>query len=193
MLQETQSTQDDDELLLNLVIGEIQSDPDPGRLDLLESRLHFDCLVVELSGALSLMNYLKLLIDPENMMAVSISEKTEFLSFFYFRSMSVLLAPLMANASDHKLGRDDFHTAQLQNLILDFVTFCVEHHTYHMRNFLNKKDLLRRVLVLLKSKHQFLQLSQCEPRVVRWSMVTLSSFRCSSFPTKDSWSEGWTV
>ncbi|CAF4757292.1 unnamed protein product, partial [Rotaria sp. Silwood1] len=142
MLQETQSTQDDDELLLNLVISEIQSDPDP-----------------ELSGALNLMNYLKLLIDPENMMAVSISEKTEFLSFFYFRSMSVLLAPLMANSSDLKLARDDFHIAQLQNLILDFVTFCVEHHTYHMRNFLNKKDLLRRVLVLLKSKHQFLQLS----------------------------------
>ena len=92
-------------------------------------------------------------------MAVSISEKTEFLSFFYFRSMSVLLTPLMANTTDGKLARDDFHLAQLQNLILDFVTFCVEHHTYHMRNFLNKKDLLRRVLVLLKSKHQFLQLS----------------------------------
>jgi hypothetical protein len=61
------------------------------------------------------MNYLKLLIDPENMMAVSISEKTEFLSFFYFRSMSVLLAPLMANSSDLKLIRDDFHIAQLQN------------------------------------------------------------------------------
>jgi protein phosphatase-4 regulatory subunit 3 len=106
------------------------------------------------------MNYLKLLIDPENMMAVSISEKTEFLSFFYFRSMSVLLAPLMANSSDFKLARDDFHIAQLQNLILDFVTFCIEHHTYHMRNFLNKNDLLRRVLVLLKSKHQFLQLSK---------------------------------
>ena len=30
MLQETQSTQDDDELLLNLVISEIQSDSDPG-------------------------------------------------------------------------------------------------------------------------------------------------------------------
>ncbi|CAF1677415.1 unnamed protein product [Rotaria magnacalcarata] len=142
MLQETQSTQDDDELLLNLVISEIQSDPDP-----------------ELSGALNLMNYLKLLIDPENMMAVVISEKTEFLSFFYFRSMSVLLAPLMANTSDLRLTRDDFHIGQLQNLILDFVTFCIEHHTYHMRNFLNKKDLLRRVLVLLKSKHQFLQLS----------------------------------
>ena len=32
MLQETQSIQDDDELLLNLVINEIQSDPDPGKI-----------------------------------------------------------------------------------------------------------------------------------------------------------------
>ncbi|CAF3759284.1 unnamed protein product [Rotaria sp. Silwood1] len=142
MLQETQSTQDDDELLLNLVISEMQSDPDP-----------------ELSGALNLMNYFKLLIDPENMIAVSIIEKTEFLSFFYFRSMSVLLAPLMANTIDLKLARDDFHQAQLQYLILDFLTFCIEHHTYHIRNFLQKKDLLRRILVLLKSKHQYLQLS----------------------------------
>ena len=77
--------------------------------------------------------------------------------------MSVLLAPLMANLSDLQLARDDFHIAQLQNLILDFLTFCIEHHTYHMRNFLNKKDLLRRVLVLLKSKHQFLQLSKYHP------------------------------
>lgn len=106
------------------------------------------------------MNYLKLLIDPDNMLAVSISEKTEFLSFFYFRSMSVLVAPLMANTIDHQLARDDFRLAQLENLILDFVTFCLEHHTYHMRNFLNKKDFLRRILVLLKSKHQFLQLSK---------------------------------
>ena len=75
-----------------------------------------------------------------------------------------MLAPLMANTSDLKLVRDDFHIAQLQNLILDFVTFCIEHHTYHMRNFLYKKDLLRRVLVLLKSKHQYLQLSKCEER-----------------------------
>ncbi len=160
MLQETQSTQDDDELLLNLVISEIQSDPDPGISFYLNIFFVFIIDYLELSGALNLMNYLKLLIDPENMMAVSISEKTEFLSFFYFRSMSVLLAPLMANSSDFKLARDDFHIAQLQNLILDFVTFCIEHHTYHMRNFLNKNDLLRRVLVLLKSKHQFLQLSK---------------------------------
>jgi len=71
----------------------------------------------------------------------------------------VFIAPLMANTSDFCLIRDDFHLAQLQNLILDFLIFCIEHHTYQMRNFLNKKDLLKRILVLLKSKHQFLQLS----------------------------------
>jgi protein phosphatase-4 regulatory subunit 3 len=132
------------------------------------------------------MNYLKLLIDPENMMAVSIGEKTEFLTFFYFRSMSVLLAPLMANSSDLKLARDDFHIAQLQNLILDFVTFCVEHHTYHMRNFLNKKDLLRRVLVLLKSKHQFLQLSKYD--LFYYLFIAMILFlRCSSILKENYW------
>ena len=80
-------TQDDDELLLNLVISEIQSDPDPGKMLLEESIISFS--IVELSGALNLMNYLKLLIDPENMMAASISEETEFLSFFYFLCFSL--------------------------------------------------------------------------------------------------------
>ena len=32
MLQETQTIQDDEELLLNLVITEIRSDPDPGKI-----------------------------------------------------------------------------------------------------------------------------------------------------------------
>ena len=129
----------------------------------------------ELSGALHLMNYLKLLIDPDNMLAVSISERTEFLSFFYFRSMSVLVAPLMGNTIDHhQLARDDFRLAQLENLILDFVTFCLEHHTYHMRNFLNKKDFLRRILVLLKSKHQFLQLSKSLPLPLSFTLLSLS-------------------
>ena len=188
MLQETQSTQDDDELLLNLVISEIQSDPDPGKR---KTRPRSDSLFdrrLELSGALNLMNNLRLLIDPENMMAVSISEKTEFLSFFYFRSMSVLLAPLMANTSSPKLSRDDFHTAQLQNLVLDFVTFCVEHHTYHMRNFLNKKDLLRRVLVLLKSKHQFLQLSEsmrASDTTMHWALAGALRFLRKIIGLKD--------
>lgn len=53
---------------------------------------------------------------------------------------------------------DDFQTAQLSSLILELLTFCVEHHTYHIKNYIISKDLLRRVLVLLKSRHAFVAL-----------------------------------
>lgn len=55
---------------------------------------------------------------------------------------------------------DNFQTAQLLALILELLTFCVEHHTYHIKTYIMNKDLLRRVLVLMNSKHTFLAL--CE-------------------------------
>lgn len=56
---------------------------------------------------------------------------------------------------------DNFQTAQLLALILELLTFCVEHHTYHIKNYIMNKDLLRRVLVLMNSKHTFLALCEC--------------------------------
>ncbi|KAF5918018.1 hypothetical protein HPG69_019824 [Diceros bicornis minor] len=53
---------------------------------------------------------------------------------------------------------DNYQTAQLLALILELLTFCVEHHTYHIKNYIMNKDLLRRVLVLMNSKHTFLAL-----------------------------------
>ena len=55
---------------------------------------------------------------------------------------------------------DNFQTAQLLALILELLTFCVEHHTYHIKTYIMNKDLLRRVLLLMNSKHTFLAL--CE-------------------------------
>ena len=55
---------------------------------------------------------------------------------------------------------DDYQTAQLLSLILELLTFCIEHHTYNIKNYVLTKDLLRRVLVLLKSKHAFLALGK---------------------------------
>ena len=72
--------------------------------------------------------------------------------------MCVLLAPLMANTINGKIIREDYRIAQLENLILDFLSYCVERHTYHIKNYIIHKDLLKRILVLLKSKHQFLAL-----------------------------------
>ncbi|CAL1546883.1 unnamed protein product [Lymnaea stagnalis] len=135
---------DDEDLLINLVIEQMINDTDP-----------------ELGGAVQLIGILRLLLDPENMLATaSKTEKSEFLSFFYKHSMHVLTAPLFANTADNKPSRDDYQSAQLLGLILELLTFCVEHHTYHIKNYIITKDVLRRVLVLLKSRHAFLVL--CE-------------------------------
>ncbi|KAM4771373.1 serine/threonine-protein phosphatase 4 regulatory subunit 3B isoform 5-T5 [Rhinophrynus dorsalis] len=154
VMQEAQQS-DDDILLINVVIEQMICDTDP-----------------ELGGAVQLMGLLRTLIDPENMLAtVNVrafngkTEKSEFLNFFYNNCMHVLTAPLLANTSEDKLEKDNYQTAQLLALILELLTFCVEHHTYHIKNYIMNKDLLRRVLILMNSKHTFLAL--CALRFMR--------------------------
>uniref|UniRef100_A0A8C9WNF5 SMEK homolog 1 n=1 Tax=Scleropages formosus TaxID=113540 RepID=A0A8C9WNF5_SCLFO len=148
VMQECQQN-DDDILLINLIIEHMICDTDP-----------------ELGGAVQLMGLLRTLVDPENMMATaSKTEKTEFLSFFYKHCMHVLTAPLLANTTEEKPSKDDFQTSQLLALILELLTFCVEHHSYHIKNYIINKDILRRVLVLMASHHAFLAL--CALRFMR--------------------------
>uniref|UniRef100_A0A8C5SXN7 Serine/threonine-protein phosphatase 4 regulatory subunit 3-like central domain-containing protein n=1 Tax=Laticauda laticaudata TaxID=8630 RepID=A0A8C5SXN7_LATLA len=161
VMQEAQQS-DDDILLINVVIEQMICDTDP-----------------ELGGAVQLMGLLRTLIDPENMLATANkTEKSEFLNFFYNHCMHVLTAPLLANTSEDKTDKDavaanknnticpdNYQTAQLLALILELLTFCVEHHTYHIKNYIMNKDLLRRVLVLMNSKHTFLAL--CALRFLR--------------------------
>uniref|UniRef100_A0A8C5WC84 Serine/threonine-protein phosphatase 4 regulatory subunit 3-like central domain-containing protein n=1 Tax=Leptobrachium leishanense TaxID=445787 RepID=A0A8C5WC84_9ANUR len=150
VMQEAQQS-DDDILLINVVIEQMICDTDP-----------------ELGGAVQLMGLLRTLIDPENMLATA---NSEFLNFFYNHCMHVLTAPLLANTSEDKMEKDavestdssticpdNYQTAQLLALILELLTFCVEHHTYHIKNYIMNKDLLRRVLILMNSKHTFLAL-----------------------------------
>lgn len=142
-LQQANSA-DEDQLLLNVIIEQMICDSDP-----------------ELGGAVQLMGVLRILLDPENMLAsINKSEKTDFLNYFYKHSIHVLIAPLLSNtASEEGPLREDYGTAQLLALVLELLAFCVEHHTYHVKNCILNKDLLRRVLVLMRSKHTFLVLS----------------------------------
>merc|ERR1712071_17251 len=57
------------------------------------------------------------------------------------------------------MGKEDYPTVQLLGLILELLSFCVEHHTYHIKNYILNRDLLRRILVLMRSRHTFLVLS----------------------------------
>ncbi|KAF7279919.1 hypothetical protein GWI33_006623 [Rhynchophorus ferrugineus] len=120
----------------------------------------------ELGGAVQLMGVLRILLDPENMLAsVNKSEKTDFLNFFYKHSVQILIAPLLENTVNDTPQKEDYRSVQLLGLILELLSFCVEHHTYHIKNCILNKDLLRRILVLMKSTHKFLVL--CALRFMR--------------------------
>jgi len=147
MLQQVNST-DDDGLLMNIVIEGMICDTDMG-------------------AAVQLMGIIRTLLDPENMLAsVNKSEKTDFLNHFYKHCMHVFIAPLLSNTVDSP-EKSDNNTVQVQvlGLILELLSFFVEHHTYHIKNYILHKDLLRRILVLVKSRHTFLKL--CAVRFMR--------------------------
>ncbi|XP_071034049.1 serine/threonine-protein phosphatase 4 regulatory subunit 3A isoform X2 [Parasteatoda tepidariorum] len=137
--------QEDDQLLLNIIIEQMICDPDP-----------------EMGRAVHLCGIIKILLDPENMLATV--NKSDFLNYFYKHCMHVLIAPMLANTTEDKPSKDS-QTAQLMGLILELLSFCVEHHTYHVKNYVMQKDLLGRILVLMKSKHTFLIL--CALRFMR--------------------------
>lgn len=77
----------------------------------------------------------------------------------------LMLAPLLMNTLAEKPANEDYHTVQLLGLILELLSFCVEHHSYHIKNCIISKDLLRRILVLMSSTHTFLVL--CALRFLR--------------------------
>ena len=132
MLQQSNSAEDE-HLLLNIIIEQMMCDSDP-----------------ELGGAVQLSGILRLLMDPENMLAsINKSEKADFLNF----------TPLLSNTTGDRPTKEDYPTVQLLGLILELLSFCVEHHTYHIKNYILNRDLLRRILVLMRSRHTFLVLS----------------------------------
>merc|ERR1712018_1097805 len=143
MMQQINST-DDDGLLMNIVI---------------EGMICDTVRTPDMGAAVQLMGIIRTLLDPENMLAsVNKSEKTDFLNYFYKHCMHVFISPLLANTGNDKPETNDPCTVQLLSLILELLSFCVEHHTYHIKNYILHKDLLRRILVLMKSRHTFLVL-----------------------------------
>jgi len=169
--QRNNQEHEDDQCLLNIAIEQMLNDSEP-----------------ELGGAVQLMGVIRILLDPETMLAsANKSEKTDFLNFFYKNSIHILIgerlashviddvlpqsssssisAPLLKNTITEKPSNEDYHTVQLLGLVLELLSFCVEHHSYHIKNCIIGKDLLRRILVLMRSTHTFLVL--CALRFLR--------------------------
>ncbi|XP_004063986.1 protein PPP4R3C [Gorilla gorilla gorilla] len=149
----------DSDLFINVIIKQMICDTDP-----------------ELGGAVHLMVVLHTLLDPRNMLTTpEKSERSEFLHFFYKHCMHKFTEPLLAATSEHNCdiaGYDkskncpnDNQTAQLLALILELLTFCIQHHTFYIRSYILNKDLLRKALILMNSKHTHLIL--CVLRFMR--------------------------
>merc|ERR1712013_148139 len=150
MMQQINST-DDDGLLMNIVI---------------EGMICDTVRTPDMGAAVQLMGIIRTLLDPENMLAsVNKSEKTDFLNHFYKHCMHVFIAPLLSNTVHESPEKSDSCTVQVLGLILELLSFFVEHHTYHIKNYILHKDLLRRILILIKSRHTFLKL--CALRFMR--------------------------
>ncbi|NXY10107.1 P4R3B phosphatase, partial [Pteruthius melanotis] len=157
VMREARQSENDTQLIIELIEQMICS-PNP-----------------EFGGDNQLMEILCALIDPEKMLAtVSNLEVFEFLDIFYDRYIHVLTAPLLADPSEEwyeivfffflQLKAliflvDNYQTAEILASVLELLSFCVEQHKYHMKIYIINKDLLRRTLVLMKSKHKFLALS----------------------------------
>ncbi|XP_008824721.2 protein PPP4R3C-like, partial [Nannospalax galili] len=154
-VEDVQECEDDDSLLINIIIEQMICDTDD-----------------EFSRAINLEQVLHSLFDPANMLtAPNERQGNDFLNFFYVRSMHKLAAPLLSieaqdNGEDNLILKNDrgeifpdnYQSAELLGLILELLTFCVQHHTFYIRKFILTKNLLKSVLVLMTSKHTFLVL-----------------------------------
>ncbi|NXO56122.1 P4R3B phosphatase, partial [Aramus guarauna] len=194
VMQEAQQS-DDDILLINVVIEQMICDTDPELggavqlMGLLRTLIDPENMLAtanktEKSEFLNFFYNHCMHVLTAPLLANTSEDKCEKgnITFFfpfpppYLRSCNVfkrftILVPgkacyaVVGSTKSNTICPDNYQTAQLLALILELLTFCVEHHTYHIKNYIMNKDLLRRVLVLMNSKHTFLAL--CALRFMR--------------------------
>uniref|UniRef100_A0A8B9IC43 Protein phosphatase 4 regulatory subunit 3B n=1 Tax=Anser brachyrhynchus TaxID=132585 RepID=A0A8B9IC43_9AVES len=192
VMQEAQQS-DDDILLINVVIEQMICDTDPELggavqlMGLLRTLIDPENMLAtanktEKSEFLNFFYNHCMHVLTAPLLANTSEDKCEKESFELIKSLiKSFIYPYLLNIysafifclSDAVVGStksnticpDNYQTAQLLALILELLTFCVEHHTYHIKNYIMNKDLLRRVLVLMNSKHTFLAL--CALRFMR--------------------------
>ncbi|XP_028636148.1 protein PPP4R3C-like [Grammomys surdaster] len=155
-MEEAQDSEDNDDLILNIMIKQMIYDSDP-----------------EFSRGIILTTVFHVLLDPENMHDTAKGcERKRFLNFFYKRCMRNLIAPILSTTvqNDSNYDRanihpDNYQNAQLLGAVLEILTFCVQYHSMYIKHYILSKNLLSSILVLMSSKHIFLIL--CAVRFMR--------------------------
>ncbi|NWI69559.1 P4R3B phosphatase, partial [Todus mexicanus] len=180
VMQEAQQS-DDDILLINVVIEQMICDTDPELggavqlMGLLRTLIDPENMLAtanktEKSEFLNFFYNHCMHVLTAPLLANTAEDKCEKGNCFQNLFLTVgfvfyLSDAVVGSTKTNTICPDNYQTAQLLALILELLTFCVEHHTYHIKNYIMNKDLLRRVLVLMNSKHTFLAL--CALRFMR--------------------------
>ncbi|XP_038171858.1 protein PPP4R3C-like [Arvicola amphibius] len=155
-VDEAEDIENKDDLLINIMIKQIISDPDP-----------------ESSHVLSLTAVLRALLDPQNMFVTANRyERREFMNYFYTHCIDNLAAPILSITGQNDSGdniinvySDNDQNPQLLGVVLELLSFCLQNHTTYIKNYILSNNLLSRILVLMSSKHTFLVL--CALRFMR--------------------------
>nr|BAE21372.1 unnamed protein product [Mus musculus] len=155
-MEEAQDSEDNDDLLINIMIKQMICDFDP-----------------EFSQGIIMTAVLHELLNPENMRTTAKGcERKVFLNFFYKRYMRKLIAPILSirvkyDSNDNRvyICPDNYQNAQLLGAVLEILTFCVQYHSMYIKHYIFSNNLLRSILVLMSSKHTFLIL--CAVRFMR--------------------------
>eukprot|EP01137_Pigoraptor_chileana_P021816 Opistho-2@85989 len=110
-------------------------------------------------------------------------QKTEFLNLFYEECMPSLVAPVASAAvtyrKTHKesgggdvegdggvapelfisIDMDKEDDANLISQVIDVLSYCILHHSYHIKNHIIRNHVAKDVVVMMRSKHSHLVLS----------------------------------
>ncbi|KAL6038482.1 hypothetical protein STEG23_014305 [Scotinomys teguina] len=123
-IEEALDSENVDDFLINIMIKQITCDSDP-----------------ESSQLLSLAAVLHTLLDPENMgVTANGCERMEFMNFFYTHCINNLAGPVLSiigqnNNDDNRdnICPDNYQNAQLPGVVLELLSFCVNHHTTYIK------------------------------------------------------------
>jgi len=142
ILGQEQQEEDEKKSLLGTLVQQLINDPDLG------VKTH----ITEI---------LRSLLDAENMATNNAPEKTEFISLFYEKYMPIFVEPLKTLPSEAQKGQLSFegNKSPLYNYICELLCFFLHQHTYHIKSFILRNNIIAKVLCLLKAKEKYIVLS----------------------------------
>lgn len=145
----------------DILMSAMQHDPTPLRHFLYSQKDHelFALLIDEFvqgsTGGLAeqVAELLKMLLDPETM--EQSVEKNDFLEMFYDKYVAKVVDVLVTDKATASTGTR-YVPANTLGLIVELLCFCVQHHSYRIKYYTLKHNLVEKVLRLLRRKEKWL-------------------------------------